>query len=413
MFLLLLLGVLNHPQNNGKPRSSLHDLSDQLPSHRPRKLLVINLETFILSQNQPFPSAFPKDFSFCSDAGLLHVRPCPNLYKLLSCLSPIFCVGIWSDMTSMMAIQYICQHIFGDRLVFTYSQNDAKQVYVNKPYPVFLKLVTCVAIRNPGFSSSNILFLDKDATCLIQNPHHTYLCPPSYTLDNARQFTFLVDILLPYLNLLGDAWDIRCFIKNHHPRWSLNSIQMQKTTASYKMLTKLQCLPSRSDNLIPNYSLIFLSPHEIPYELRKVLQELHDEYLRVKKIQHEKLSLHELSAKLGFHHYVQSIEGFNEDLRIRMQYAFTTWLVARWDLFPMGFRLMLHHPVSFTCKRDLRVDPYGTRGTCSTFACENCGRQTPLVLNEVPPPCVSPPNSGRDRGRTAQYSQEFEKRFLE
>ena len=84
----------------------------------------------------------------------------------------------------------------------------------------------------------------------------------------------------------------------------------------------------------------------------------------------------------------------------------------------MEFRPILDRPVSLTCNRDLRVDPYGTRGTCSTFACECCGKQTPLVLNEVPPPCVSPPNIRQDnwwkarrRGQKSQYSQEFDDRF--
>ena len=385
--------------------AKLQRLFGDIPSVRPEKLFIFSLETLVSVSTTPFPlSERHPDFCVVSGEDYYFVRPRLGLCGFIENLSPFVTIGIWSSSTSSDLDHKISRVIFGMRPLFVFGRAEAVRTLVPGGRIVFLKLLSSVFAVNERFSFSNAVLVDSDATSLIKNPFFTYVCPPPLTEFCIEDSSFLVDVLLPYLSLLEDAWDVRCFIRNHHPRWSCKTINECTRFPTYKSLVRMCLLPSPSENVLPKYPLTLLSPHEISNEQYITIQKFRMEHA-LRNRPNVYTNVRELASRLHFRpdafprgrwpcprYSADFIDLFDVDkcspeelVDYDMSYFYLFFIIARHQFFPLQFQADLKYGfMPFSCNRDTSIDKHGLRGTCSTDWCGKCGRKSALKLCERP-----------------------------
>ena len=162
----------------------------------------------------------------------------------------IFDVAIWSSILSIFATKAIADQLLPrQNPLFIWTHCDRTMTLViHKGRPIYLKLLSSIQVAYPKFDPSNVVFIDTDPLVLVSNSSHTSLCPPP---DIQISSPFFTDTLLPYLLLLEHAWDVRCFLENHHPGWSTTSIKASQLTRAYRMLVRLKriVVPGRTKHV--------------------------------------------------------------------------------------------------------------------------------------------------------------------
>ena len=366
---------------------------DSLPTTRPQKLLVLGLESFILINNKPFtPSNDTQDISIMVKGEReLFIRQFPQLQTFITSLPSNFEIGIWSSTFSTSTCTAVCREVFGGRNIFAWSIREAKKTIIcrSDSLPVYLKPLSLIHETYPHYSSSNIVFIDNDFLSLVCNPYHTYLCPPCMNdvrfVTSISCQTFLLDILLPYLLLLGDAWDIRCFIQSCHPRWSSSTIENAQLTHAYKSLVRRFYRPCKSENKIPKYPFTILSPLEISHEDQVNIMRLADPeatwYVGDLLISSNRLRFTlDIFPKKFLDALEWPLDDVPRDSETLAREYYVEFLLCRQRLLPTDFQ-PTEHSMTRACNRDRKVDPNGTKGTCSIDDCRFCGKRGSYLMD--------------------------------
>lgn len=335
----------------------------------PNKLLILDLNGFVCNSVKPQTGGSTRRFRTATVNGVHQGKHYlyferPGYHKFFAECFKMFDVGIWtcagpSRATEMMTLLFTEDE--RRQFKFVYDQTFCLDTKAQRPdvkdgaAPIFLKdLRTVWSSFKDLYDDRNTLLIDDSPLKALTNPPNTALFPSSYTTKGSNQDDiFLMSILLPYLTRLAGATDVRLFLKNKTPKWSLRNeaLDLQRQNSTYCKLAHLRWQKEYK----PRLSVLDLCGVEIDWDLRVMisnigpLDKLSDGVMRF------------LSLKLGI--TFERIPELRSDPEVFLQNV----LHARDRLG----RFKCHGDKAH-CSRDRNVDRQRNLLTCSNKHCLLC-----------------------------------------
>ncbi|KAL3684449.1 hypothetical protein R1sor_002471 [Riccia sorocarpa] len=202
----------------------------------PRKLLILDIEG-LLVYAEGFMERTAK--TAAGDAiGSKKVIRRNDVEEFISRCFDLFDLALWTCTDSNALREYMYYLFSGeqyDKFLFKWDQGKAldtneRWMRINQQIRLLLKPLKTVWERFPSFNARNTLLVDIHPFRASANPEDTGIFPVAYT--GSYSDTYLTTVLLPYLEGLSQAFDIREYVREHVLQGSQRPLHFRATSRS-------------------------------------------------------------------------------------------------------------------------------------------------------------------------------------
>lgn len=360
-----------------------HGVLELHPIVRPRrKLLLLDLNK-ICYDTKKFSSANQTHNPFYSHTNECFIetrykttylyRPRPDLHDFLSRILMGFDVAIFtcaSRPKGQKMINMLVKKEVREKFKYIFYQEDtqATTIYRNdvldrEAFVLLKDFKNVWAKLGDQYDETNTLLIDDSPMKAFVNPPWTALFPDPFNFDD-KEDSFFMNILLPYLWGLERAYDVRCYLLNHSPKWSLLNAgrDMAKEPMIYEVLKAEYA--DKIWHSSYSHTILDLSGWEIPYDVSVRISQLRQskkEGTRMEVGEH----VHLINRGIGENYsgiYRQNQELFLEHVLERNEHV--------WKFFDLHTKEGVHRRKM--CNRDTEKDWHNYCLTCSNLLCDRC-----------------------------------------
>ncbi|KAL3700510.1 hypothetical protein R1sor_018532 [Riccia sorocarpa] len=187
----------------------------------PRKLLIVDVEGVLLYAESFMDKTSRTDCGDVISNGMKVVVRRNDVQALMSRCLELFDVALWSCCSRNTLWDYT-HYLFSreqyNKFLFMWDYNkalDTKEKWTrdNRQISLLFKPLKAVWERYPDFNARNTLLVDVNPYRASANPENTGIFPVPYI--GSRSDTYLTSVLLPYLEGLSQAYDIREYVLEH------------------------------------------------------------------------------------------------------------------------------------------------------------------------------------------------------
>lgn len=290
----------------------------------------------------------------------------PGFHEFIDTLQAIFDVAIWTCVGSRKCMD-IMKNVFRqdqvDKMRFVFNQEQVDNTGLRNPYgtfrdaPILLKRLSHVYKVDSTFDVHNTLLIDDSPYKAFANAKRTCLFAPAYsTKSGVEEDDFLLNLLLPVLQKLAFARDVRAFLYHNEPLWS-RARQEEDKKRYGKVYTLLK---NNIRDIAPTgsvdfpYNVLELSPYEISWDTKDLVTKLSP----VNQLSNQ--TVVDVVFALGIKH--------NEELvKVPRKFLADVLRVRNTTSHFQNARLSKR-----ACTRDRELDPLGEKKTCTNRDCETC-----------------------------------------
>ncbi|KAL3679819.1 hypothetical protein R1sor_022775 [Riccia sorocarpa] len=202
----------------------------------PRKLLILDVEGLLLYAEGFMDKTSRTDCGDLISNGMKAVVRRNGVQALMSRCLELFDVALWSCCSRNTLWDYTHYLFSGEqynKFLFMWDYNkalDTKEKWTrdNRQISLLLKPLKAVWERYPDFNARNILLVDVNPYRASANPENTGIFPVPYI--GSRSDTYLTTVLLPYLEGLSQAYDIREYVLEHALQGSQRPLHFRATS---------------------------------------------------------------------------------------------------------------------------------------------------------------------------------------
>ncbi|KAL3698898.1 hypothetical protein R1sor_012974 [Riccia sorocarpa] len=201
----------------------------------PRKLLILDVEGLLLYAEGFMDKTSRTDCGEVISNGMKTVVRRNGVQALMSRCLELFDVALWSCCSRNTLWDYTHYLFSGeqyDKFLFMWDYNkalDTKEKWTrdNRHISLLLKPLKAVWERHPDFNARNTLLVDVNPYRASANPENTGIFPMPYL--GSKSDTYLTSVLLPYLEGLSQAYDIREYVLEHALQGSQRPLHFRAT----------------------------------------------------------------------------------------------------------------------------------------------------------------------------------------
>ncbi|KAL3675585.1 hypothetical protein R1sor_025533 [Riccia sorocarpa] len=187
----------------------------------PRKLLILDVEGLLLYAETFMEKTSRTDGGDVIANGMKTVVRRNGVQALMTRCLELFDVAIWSCCSRNTLWDYTHYLFSGeqyDKFLFKWDFNkalDTKEKWTrdHRQISLLLKPLKAVWENRPDFNARNTLLVDVNPYRASANPENTGIFPMPYL--GSKSDTYLTSVLLPYLEGLSQAYDIREYVLEH------------------------------------------------------------------------------------------------------------------------------------------------------------------------------------------------------
>ncbi|KAL3694798.1 hypothetical protein R1sor_008449 [Riccia sorocarpa] len=202
----------------------------------PRKLLILDVEGLLLYADGFMDKTSRTDCGDVISNGMKVVVRRNGVQALMSRCLELFDVALWSCCSRNTLWDYTHYLFSGEqynKFLFMWDYNkalDTKEKWTrdNRQISLLLKPLKAVWERYPDFNARNTLLVDVNPYRASANPENTGIFPVPYI--GSRSDTYLTSVLLPYLEGLSQAYDIREYVLEHALQGSQRPLHFRATS---------------------------------------------------------------------------------------------------------------------------------------------------------------------------------------
>ncbi|KAL3692327.1 hypothetical protein R1sor_005978 [Riccia sorocarpa] len=202
----------------------------------PRKLLILDVEGVLLYAEGFMDKTSRTDCGDVISNGMKAVVRRNGVQALMSRCLELFDVALWSCCSRNTLWDYTHYLFSGEqynKFLFMWDYNkalDTKEKWTrdNRQISLLLKPLKAVWERYPDFNARNTLLVDVNPYRASANPENTGIFPVPYI--GSRSDTYLTSVLLPYLEGLSQAYDIREYVLEHALQGSQRPLHFRATS---------------------------------------------------------------------------------------------------------------------------------------------------------------------------------------
>ncbi|KAL3685748.1 hypothetical protein R1sor_003770 [Riccia sorocarpa] len=203
----------------------------------PRKLLILeDVEGLLLYAEGFMDKTSRTDCGDLISMGMKAVVRRNGVQALMSRCLELFDVALWSCCSRNTLWDYTHYLFSGEqynKFLFRWDYNkalDTKEKWTqdNRQISLLLKPLKAVWERYPDFNARNTLLVDVNPYRASANPENTGIFPVPYI--GSRSDTYLTSVLLPYLEGLSQAYDIREYVLEHVLQGSQRPLHFRATS---------------------------------------------------------------------------------------------------------------------------------------------------------------------------------------
>ncbi|KAL3696512.1 hypothetical protein R1sor_010588 [Riccia sorocarpa] len=187
----------------------------------PRKLLILDAEELLLYAEGFMDKISRADCGDVISNGMKAVVRRNGVQALMSRCLELFDVALWS-CCSRNTLWHYTHYLFSgeqyNKFLFMWDYNkalDTKEKWTrdHRQISLLLKPLKAVWEHHPDFNARNILLVDVNPYRASANPENIGIFPAPYL--GSRSDTYLTSVLLPYLEGISQAYDIREYVLEH------------------------------------------------------------------------------------------------------------------------------------------------------------------------------------------------------
>ncbi|KAL3689285.1 hypothetical protein R1sor_015594 [Riccia sorocarpa] len=202
----------------------------------PRKLLILDVEGLLLYAEGFMDKTSRTDCGDLISMGMKAVVRRNGVQAIMSRCLELFDVALWSCCSRNTLWDYTHYLFSGEqynKFLFRWDYNkalDTKEKWTrdNRQISLLLKPLKAVWERFPDFNARNTLLVDVNPYRASANPENTGIFPVPYI--GSRSDTYLTSVLLPYLEGLSQAYDIREYVLEHALQGSQRPLHFRATS---------------------------------------------------------------------------------------------------------------------------------------------------------------------------------------
>ncbi|KAL3694658.1 hypothetical protein R1sor_008309 [Riccia sorocarpa] len=200
----------------------------------PRKLLILDVEG-LLVYAEGFMERTAKTAAGDAIRSKKVIRR-NDVEEFITRCFDLFDLALWTCTDSNALREYMFYLFSGeqyDKLLFKWDHGKAldtneKRTRNNQQIRLLLKPLKTVWERFPNFNARNTLLVDIHPFRASVNPEDTGIFPVPYT--GSHSDTYLTTVLLPYLEGLSQAFDIREYVREHVLQGSQRPLHFRATS---------------------------------------------------------------------------------------------------------------------------------------------------------------------------------------
>ncbi|KAL3686434.1 hypothetical protein R1sor_009008 [Riccia sorocarpa] len=200
----------------------------------PKKLLVLDIDGLLLYAEGVLVRSLR---TMGGDrVGYNMVRRKRGVETLMTRCLQIFEVGFWSccdKNTQLDYLVYLFPAELREKFLFVWYRNkalDTKKTWKRSrgQFQLLLKLLKTIWESMPTFNTRNTLLVDMNPYRTAANPEATGVFPSPYT--GSTSDTYLTTVLLPYLENLSQAFDVREYVRDHSLQGALCPLMFRSSS---------------------------------------------------------------------------------------------------------------------------------------------------------------------------------------
>ncbi|KAL3692733.1 hypothetical protein R1sor_006384 [Riccia sorocarpa] len=200
----------------------------------PRKLLILDVEG-LLVYAEGFMDRSSKTAAG-DDVGAKKVIQRNGVHEFITRCVELFDIALWTCNDRNLLYDYTHYLFTGeqwDKFLFRWDQGkalDTKERWTrnNREIRLVLKPLKIVWERFPDFNAKNTLLVDVHPYRASANPEDTGIFPKPYSGSPSDKY--LTTVLLPYLEGLSQAFDIREYVREHVLQGSQRPLHFRATS---------------------------------------------------------------------------------------------------------------------------------------------------------------------------------------
>ncbi|KAL3692405.1 hypothetical protein R1sor_006056 [Riccia sorocarpa] len=201
----------------------------------PKKLLVLDIDGLLLYAEGVLDRSLRTGGG--DRVGYSMVRRRRGVETLMTRCLQMFEVGFWSccdKNTQLDYLMYLFPAELREKFLFVWYRSktlNTKKTWKRSggQFQLLLKPLKTIWESIPAFNARNTLLVDVNPYRGAANPEATGVFPSSYT--GSTSDTYLTTVLLPYLEDLSQAYDVREYVRDHSLQGALRPLMFRSSSS--------------------------------------------------------------------------------------------------------------------------------------------------------------------------------------